>query len=421
MGNEPPIIDQIIDENADFDDWLFDRNLSDFNRNTLSFAIVAGLESQLNKTTKDLFIPFDDQELKHRIREYIESKSIKILTNGAQVFRGLSLRPIRILNSADSGCRLSFLTERIIRVKGIVIGTPKDLQDVSNKDSQTYRKELDSMIKNIESILQRICLGNSIFRFQPFSELMLSSSNNLVDSAIPDEETSFLEEYDAEAEDNDIDYDEVDYEEDFDSTDYGDLLEESLIAIPASPSSEILKEASLVVGQDFKRFSMAIMPMLERYGPFYYPRDLSYILIPIYPNSQFEILEEIKQFCDNFLKGFSVGRFSMSGFQDRFKIPGILHSPVPIDDNLLVDGQEAQFQERIRTIIRSARTHFQTLTFEFHKTGCIPLVIFGQREEQKTRRGLFSTRYAYVKRLLTEMGIPNQVIVKFKSQNKDPF
>ncbi len=416
--NKPPeYIEPFFDILYPFRKKKYTWNENSFSRNVFAFAFFATLEYQTKFRSKiQVKRPSELGLRKHRHEFLFPTPIISI--EDIPVFKGISFRPI-ILKDEDRNFP-AFLVNRIIRVKSGIKGSPKNLLTLSSLRTVLFFRELSSILKKFETPLQNLCIGNFKFSINTdFTKL------NILEIEKEEESDEIFEEEEYTLEDEEYTFtDEEELCED-ESEEIieefkipKEILDESLPIFPISIHSYTLQETSLTVGGNFCRKKMTTMYMLEKYGPFSAKNDLSVVFVPIYPSNQPSIRNKLIDFCNHLINGTRVNQYQFPGFNKCFNISSQSVDPYEIS----TQSDSRAFKYSIEAIIREVRSKIPQLEKQYtHLSNAIPFFIFGQQREKRIHQGEFTPSYRFVKQQLTEMGIPNQTVVRFDTLNYDKW
>jgi len=406
---DPPLLKNCLKDNSSFKEDLYIWNENLENQNQFSHLLFSSLIYNIFKPQNQ-----NDFSLANKIglrfkRDILKNEPV-YSTRNYKVYEGVQFIPSLIKKKEK--LFISFICRRIIRVKGRVRGSPREIQSISQLRSDSYFNKLGDLLNQL--------IGNDIIcTFGDFSiqlrnkliSLNLRKIRNLEKPLeLPDE---IIKEYKEETV-----YDEELEEEIYNEYSEHDvklleneLMEYILPVIPLKIYFGILNEPPLWVGRDVKESRKTTHYLLNQFGPYSTP-DRKVIFIPLYPKNQSNIKDKIRKISEFIISGSGSGKYDFPGLINGFNLQVNLTSPKNFPLNL----SKQDFERRILEILEEVEREFPNLPkiFKLDKA-FTPFFLIGFKESNKAGWGEFTPIYQYFKENLVGLGFPSQMITNFNA------
>lgn len=403
----PPFLENCLNEDSVFIEDIFRWNENEESQNQFIHALFSSLKyTILNSNKSSIFVNAKDVGLRFK-RDFLKNEPI-FSTNFYDVFEGVQFIPSLI--KKGNKLTVSFICSRIIRIKGNVKGSPRELQRLSQLNTSSYFNELSFLLKELIGNGITIIFGNStivlenkmeLFKLKPLKDLerirkpKIKKVKEYIDDFI------FPEELEEEI------YENVE-EEDFSIID-NELIEYILPIIPSKIEYGVLDEPPLWIGGEKKVPNNTPLYLLNQYGPFQTPKT-TIVFIPIYPDDQLHIKNKISKVASFIISGSGSGNYDFPGLLKRFNLKINLRNPRSIPLNL----SKLEFERKITNILNEVKKNVPNLPNKFKLENSInPFFLVGFEENVQKEWGKFTPYYQYFKENLISLGYPNQVITRF--------
>ncbi len=407
-NKSPPFLENCLNEDSIFIQDVFKWKEEEESQNQFIHALFSSLKYSILKSNKEnTFVNASEVGLRFK-RDFLKKVPI-FSTNFYTVFEGIQFIPSLI----RKGYRLSvsFICSRIIRIKGYVKGSPRELQRLSQLNTSSYFNELSSLLTELIGNSITIIFGNLTMLLENKMELLKTKPIKVLDRVKKPQKRKIKEYNDdfifPEELEEEI-FENID-EEDFNIID-NELIEFILPIIPFKIEYGVLQEPPLWIGGDKKVPNNTPLYLLNQYGPFQ-TVGTTIVFIPLYPENQPNIKEKIQKVANYIISGNGSGRYDFPGLLKRFNLKINLRSPRKIPLKL----SNLDFERKITDILKEEQKYVLNLPIKFNLGNNInPFFLVGFKENVQKEWGKFTPCYQYFKENLCSLGYPSQVITNFR-------
>ena len=407
IDEEPPLLEECWKEESEIMKSMFYLFDSLDSQNQLSHSFFTTLKyNSLKNLGEDKFVIAKDLNL-HFKRDLLLKKPV-LDTKYYKVYKGLQFVPS--LKKENKDLYPLFIVKRVIRVKGQIRGSPRQLQNLSNLNTEVYFNQLNSLLKEFIGNELECNLGNYVFKIKGYTEEFETEFFE-----ISKEDLEMVSEEVEEYNEDDLFLEEIEEEyEDDDELENEEILEEEIIEyvfprIPKRLEYAIIKSPPLWVGRNEKKSDTTTMHLLNQFGPLESPQ-YKIVFIPLYPENQRNIKEKLEKVCNLIINGSGTGRFDFPGLKRRFG----LNISLGNSKSFPVDLNRENFKRNIHSILLELRNEFSNLPLSFSLSSeIVPIFIVGFREHVFREWGKYTPLYQYFKENLVCLGFPSQMITKF--------
>ncbi|MHA1844114.1 MAG: hypothetical protein ACTSWE_07610 [Promethearchaeota archaeon] len=407
MNKTPPILEESLDGDSIFNEEVFNWKEGEESQNQFIHALFSSLNYSILKSNKDRkFVNAGELKLSFK-RDFLKVEPI-FSNKFYNVFEGVQFIPSLI--KKGERLTISFICNRIIRIKGNVKGSPRELQQLSQLNTSSYFNKLSSLLTELIGNTITIIFGNltifiknklELFKLKPLKDL--DRIKKTKEKEIQEYTDDFIFPEELEEEIN-----EKIEEEDSKIID-NELIEYILPIIPSKIEYGVLDEPFLWVGGGKKVRDNTPLYLLNQYGPFQTPGS-TLVFIPLYLDNQPNIKDKILKVANYIIFGTGSGLYDFPGLLNRFNLKINLRNPKAIPLNL----SDLDFERKITDILEEERNDVPNLPLTFNLRNKInPFFLIGFEENTQKEWGKFTPYYQYIKENLTKLGYPNQVITKF--------
>ena len=406
-NNPPSLVENCLNKDSDFVEDIFTWRENEESQNQFIHAIFSSLKyAILNSNKSSTFVSANEVGLRFK-RDFLKEEPI-FSTNNYEVFEGIQFIPSLI--KKGNRITVSFICNRIIRIKGNIKGSPRELQRLSQLNTISYFNDLSSLLSELIGNDITIIFGNvtmvlenkmELFNLKPLKDLKRIRQPKIKKIKEYIDDFIFTEELEEEI------YEKVE-EDDFNIID-NELIDYILPIIPSKIEYGVLNEPPLWVGGEKKVPNSTPLYLLNQYGPFQTPRT-KIVFIPLFPDNQPHIKDKILKVANLIISGSGSGNFDFPGLINRFNLKINLRNPRPIPLNL----SKSEFERKITDILNEEKKSIPNLPNKFKLENIInPFFLVGFEENFQPEWGKFTPYYQYFKENLTYLGYPNQMITKF--------
>ena len=248
---EPPLLDECWKEECEINKskfYLFD---SIDSQNQLSHSFFATLQyNSLKNLEEDKFVIAKDLNL-HFKRDLLLKKPV-LDTQYYKVYEGLQFIPS--LKKENNDLYPLFIVKRVIRVKGQIKGSPRQLQNLSSLNTEVYFNRLNSLLEEFIGNELECNLGNYVFKIKGYAEEFDTEFFE-----ISEEDLGIISEEVEEYDENDLFLEEIEEEiEEEEELENEDIFEEEMIEyvfprIPKRIEYAKINSPALWVGRNEKK------------------------------------------------------------------------------------------------------------------------------------------------------------------------
>ncbi len=379
------------------------------NKNQLSHSLFSTLQYNTSKNLdQERFVIAKELDL-HFKKDFLIKIPI-LNTNNYLVYEGLQFIPS--LKEDEDKLFPLFIVKRVLRVKGIIKGSPRKLQDLAKISTVDYFKRLNFLLKEFIGNEIECVLGNHVFKIKGNTE---EFSTKFFE--ITDDEIGFSSGEDEIYEEDDLYLEEIEEEEEYKEEDeigIQEFLEEEVLKyvfpiIPRNIEYSIIKDPPLWIGRNEKKSNTTPMYLLNQFGPLKSPH-YKIVFIPLYPNIQKNIKAKLEKVCNLIINGSGTGLFDFPGLKRRFGISVFMANSKSFPINL----DHENFKREISTVLSDLRDVFPNFPLNFSiNSEIVPIFMIGFNESAVKEWGKYTPLYQYFKENLTRLGFPSQIITKF--------
>ena len=405
---EPPLLEKCWKEESDIKKSMFYLFDSLDSQNQLSHSFFTTLQyNSLKNLEGDKIVIAKDLNL-HFKRDLLFKKPV-LETPYYKVYEGLQFIPS--LKKEDNDLYPLFIVKRVIRVKGQIKGSPRQLQNLSKLKTEAYFNRLNFLLDVFVGNELECNMGNYVFKIKGITEDFETEFFEISEEEL--ENTSKqIEEY----EEDDLFLEEIEeeYEEEEENRKNEEILEDEIInyifpKIPKRLEYSKIKSPALWVGRNEKKSNTTTMHLLNKFGPLE-SLQFKIVFIPLYPENQRNIKEKLEKVCNLIINGSGIGNFDFPGLKRRFGLKISLGS----SKSFPVDLNRENFRRCIQSILLELRNEIPNLPLSFSlNSEIVPIFIVGFRENTYREWGKYTPQYQYFKENLVGLGFPSQMITNF--------